>query len=58
MVADDIVGFCIDELKPFTPVHENGPPETFAVLNVKLLPSQSGELLVIIGRVGLFLTST
>ena len=35
MVADDIVGFCVDELNPFTPDQEKVPPETFAVLNVK-----------------------
>ena len=58
MVADDIVGFCVDELNPFTPDHENVPPVTFAELNVKSLPTQIGVLLVIVGRVGLFLTST
>ena len=58
MVADDIVGFCVDELNPFTPDQEKVPPETFAVLNVKSLPTQIGVLLVIVGRVGLFLTST
>ena len=56
MVADNIVGFCTDELKPFTPDHEKVPPETFAVLNIKLLPTQIGVLLVIVGAFGIVYT--
>jgi high-affinity K+ transport system ATPase subunit B len=53
VVADDIVGFCVDELNPFTPDQEKVPPETFAVLNIKLLPTQIGVLLVIVGAFGI-----
>ena len=56
MVADDIVGFCVDELNPFTPDQEKVPPETFAVLNVKSLPTQIGVLLVIVGAFGIAYT--
>ena len=56
MVAVDIVGFCVDELNPFTPDQEKVPPETFAVLNIKLFPTQIGELLVIVGADGIAYT--
>ena len=56
MVADDIVGFGKDELNPFTPVHENVPPGTFAELNVKVAPSHIGVLLAIVGADGIGFT--
>ena len=53
VVAFDIVGFCIPDIKEFTPVHENVPPVTFAAFNANAVPSHIGLLLVIVGALGI-----
>ena len=52
-MANVLVGFCKDELKLFTPVHENVPPGTSVALNVKVAPWHIGLLLVIVGAFGI-----
>jgi hypothetical protein len=52
VVALVIDGFCVADVNPPGPVHENAPPATFGVLSVNVVPAQIGPLFVGAGVAG------
>jgi hypothetical protein len=58
VVAEERVGFCSAEVKPFGPVHEYVAPATVGVDNAIVAPEQYGPPFDAVGVAGIALTTT
>jgi len=58
VVAPVMLGFCVEDVNPFGPVHEYVAPTTFDAERLSVLPAHTGLLLDAVGAAGVVFTVT